>query len=164
MAAFIRRELFMRRFISALIPSIVLIVLLAAPAGAGLTWCPRDPIVSLNGQVVQIWVAIPEDYQTAVTGPIEVQLTTPRGVSQEVLFTDEGFNGFGETVDFRERGRLRGDEMNVGLRVRVPYDARMVEGRDLPVLLTVILPDGSTLELEGKRGRAGMEFTIPAHP
>jgi hypothetical protein len=154
----------MRRFISALVPPIVLFVLVAAPAGAGLQWCPRDPIVSLSGQTIQIWVAIPEDDQAAVTGPIEVQITTPRGVSQEVLFTDEGFNGFGETVEFRERGRLRDDEMNVGLRVRVPYDPRMVEGRDLPVLLTVILPDGGTLELEGNRGRAGMDFAIPVRP
>ena len=140
------------------------LVLVANPVAAGWQWCPRDPIVALNGQEVQIWVSIPEQYQTAVTGPIQVDIRTPRGVEQEVLFTDEGFNGFGEEVTFYERGRLDGAEMDVDVRVRVPYDRSMVERGNLPVLLTVILPDGSVIELEDDRGMARTDFTIPAHP
>lgn len=141
----------------------VLLVLVSSPVGAGLQWCPRDPIVALNGQEVQIWVAIPEQYQTAVTGPVEVDIRTPHGVEQEVIFTDEGFNGHGEVVEFYERGRL-GDEMDVQVRIRVPYDRSMVERGNLDVLLTIVLPDGEVIEVQDDRGRARMDFTIPAHP
>lgn len=154
----------MRRFQIAVVFSAVLLILVASPASAGLQWCPRDPIISLNGQEVQIWVSIPEQYQTAVTGPIAVDVATPRGVNREVLFTDEGFNGHGETVAFHDRGPVDGDEMDVRLQINVPYDHLMVERGDLPVLLTVILPDGSVIELQDDHGRAKMDFTIPAHP
>lgn len=142
----------------------VMFVLVTGPVGAGLQWCPRDPIIALNGQEVQIWVSIPEGDQDAVTGPIDVDVMTPAGVTRDVLFTDEGFNGYGEVVSFHERGKLRGDEMDVQLRVRVPYDRRMVEDANLPVLLTVILPDGSVVELQDEHGRASTGFTIPAQP
>ncbi len=143
--------------------SVVALLLVASPVMGGLQWCPRDPIVALNGQHVQIWVSIPEQYQSAVTGPIAVQVATPHGVSQEVVFTDDGFNGFGETVDFVESGRIQGDQMNVGVRIRVPYDRGMVEGGNLPVLLTIILPDGSVIELEDERGTAQTRFSMPAY-
>lgn len=142
----------------------VLLLLVSSPVAAGLQWCPRDPIVALNDQEVQIWVSIPEQYQTAVTGPIQVDVRTPYGVEQEVIFTDEGFNGFGEEVEFFERGRIRGDEMDVQVRIRVPYDRSMVEDGNLPVLLTVILPDGSVIELEDDRGTAETDFTMPVNP
>ena len=90
----------MRRYGIAAAITAVMLVLVSGPAAAGWQWCPKDPIFALNGQEVQIWVSIPEHYESAVTGPVEVDVFTPRGVSQEVLFTDEGFNGFGETVAF----------------------------------------------------------------
>ena len=54
--------------------------------------------------------------------------------------------------------------MDVNLRISVPYDRSMVDRGNLPVLLTVILPDGSVIELQDGYGRAGTDFTIPAHP
>ena len=152
----------MRRFGIAASFAAVILLLVSSPAGAGLQWCPRDPIVALNGQNVQIWVSIPNQYQTAVTGPVDVTVTTPKGVDREVVFTDEGFNGHGETVTFREKGKIRGDEIDVSVKIRVPYDRSMVEGGDLAVLLTVILPDGSVIELQDDKGRAGTSFTIPS--
>lgn len=154
----------MRRYGIAAAITAVLLVLVSGPAAAGWQWCPRDPIIALNGQEVQIWVSIPEQYESAVTGPVEVDVFIPRGVTHEVLFTDEGFNGFGETVAFYERGLLRGDEMDVRLRIHIPYDRSMVDRGNLPVLLTVILPDGSVIELHDSHGRAATDFTIPAHP
>jgi hypothetical protein len=154
----------MRRFAISAAFTAVLLVFVSSPVAAGLQWCPRDPIISLNGQEVQIWVAIPEQYQTAVTGPIRVDVRTPGGVRQAVLFTDEGFNGFGEQVTFFERGQLRGNTMSVAVRVLVPYDRSLIDNRDLPILLTVVLPDGSVVEVEDGQGIAKVEFEIPAHP
>ncbi len=154
----------MRRYAITAAFTAVLLVFISSPVAAGLQWCPRDPIVSLNGQEVQIWVAIPEQYQTAVTGPIRVDVRTPGGVRRQVLFTDEGFNGFGEQVTFSERGQLRGNTMNVVVSARVPYDRSMVENADLPILLTVVLPDGSVIEVEDVLGSAKIDFEIPANP
>jgi hypothetical protein len=153
----------MKRLGIAGVLSIVAVLLVVSPALGGLQWCPRDPIVALNGQDVQIWVSIPEVYQDAVTGPIDVQVASPHGVTQEVVFTDEGFNGYGETVEFVQRGVVQSDEMNVSLRVDVPYDRSMVEDGNLPVLLTVVLPDGSVIELEDERGTAKTSFRMPAY-
>ena len=154
----------MRRFGIMAAITAALFVLVVSPVAAGWQWCPRDPIVALNGQEVQIWVSIPEQYESAVTGPVQVDIRTPRGVEQEVIFTDEGFNGFGEEVSFFERGLLRGDEMDVDVRVRVPYNRAMVDRGNLPILLTVILPDGTVIELEDDQGTAKTAFSIPAQP
>ncbi|MEA2598977.1 MAG: hypothetical protein QOF01_5446, partial [Thermomicrobiales bacterium] len=43
-------------------------------ASAGISWCRADPGVALNGTVVQIWVAIPLEYQPLVDGPIQVTI------------------------------------------------------------------------------------------
>ena len=71
-----------------------------APAGAGRYWCRADPIIAFNGTPVQVWVEMPEEYQYLVNGPIRFEVTTPGWVESEVLFTDEGFNGYGETIEF----------------------------------------------------------------
>ncbi len=144
--------------------SIFALYLIMSPTLAGLQWCPRDPIVSLNGHEVQIWVSIPEEYQAAVTGPVEVLVAVPKGVHSEVVFTDEGFNGHGETVEFRERGKIRSGMMKVDVKVRVPYDQSLVEGGNLPIRLQIVLPDGEVIEVEDHDGKAKAEFSIPAIP
>lgn len=108
------------------------------PAGAQWEWCKSDPIVRLNGVEVQILVAIPADMQPEVTGPVEVEIRAPRGVLRELLLTDAGFNGFGETVEFAD---LRGGEkwfagkvFPVHIHVKVPSDRNL----DMPVQVTVI--------------------------
>jgi hypothetical protein len=154
----------MRRFSIIAVFATIALFLTISPTGAGIQWCPRDPIVALNGQEVQIWVSIPNEYQSAVTGPVDVEIWTPRGVEQEVLFTDDGFNGYGETVSFKERDSLSGDAMGVEVRIKIPYDLKAVEDGDLAVLVTVILPDGSVVELEEDFGKATVSFTIPYQP
>src|SRR5690606_41589166 len=69
--------------------------------------------------------------------------SSPAGVERELLFTDDGFNGFGETVSFVDAGQIVGDEMPVGVDVNVPYDASQLSDGNLPVLVTDVLPDRS---------------------
>jgi hypothetical protein len=72
----------------------------ASPASAGWMWCAKDPVVRLDGVTVQILVAVPQELQSSVTGPIQVVVSVPSGVSTQLISTDSGFNNFGETVRF----------------------------------------------------------------
>ena len=115
-------------------------VFLVAPVQAGVSWCRVDPIVRLDGVEVQIIVAIPAEYQQYVNGPIEVKIKTPKSVAQELVMTDAGFNGHGETVDFSTKpGNVERDgSFDTHIQVRVPIDKKAVKpGVKVPVEVTV---------------------------
>ncbi len=124
----------MRRLAASTVMGLLALLLCALPAAAGLEWCYRDPIVRLNGTQVQILVAVPEEYQALVNGPVNVEITTPTGTTREVVFTDAGFNGHGETVIFYDGGTSRGAAFSVGIRVTVPLSQQ----KAIPVQVTVI--------------------------
>lgn len=143
-----------RRFVTASFLSLLAVLLLAMPAGAGVSWCRADPIVMLDGTEVQIWVSVAAEYEHLVTGPIRVAVYAPNRVSKEITFLDAGFNGHGEEVNFKHRGRVRDDgSFPVDIKVRVPLDNRQLhrefDRRDIPVLVEVITGDGQVIHLEG---------------
>ena len=57
-----------------------------------------------------------------MSGPTEVRITVPVGVSTELISTDEGFAGQGYEVEFAESENLDATYMGVqiGVSVRVP--------------------------------------------
>jgi hypothetical protein len=124
---------------------VVAVLVMALPAVAGREWCAKDPIVALNGNVVQILVAVPEGMDVDVTGPIHVAIETPEDVTHELLFTDSGFNGFGETVAFESvPGKIKRDgSFKAEIDVTVP-----VAAEPLPMQVTVIT-DTETIVREG---------------
>ncbi|HEX5165510.1 MAG TPA: hypothetical protein VFV93_08955, partial [Thermomicrobiales bacterium] len=79
----------------------------------------------LAGHDVQVLVAIPAEYVHLVDGPIDVVFKTPSGMNRSVAFTDDGFNGFGETVSFVDNPRspvnVKG-AFTLDVRVTVPID------------------------------------------
>src|SRR5688500_9534927 len=116
----------MRRSILCLVLVIIATLLIASPASAGRRWCARDPIVNLNGNSVQVWVAIPEEYVPFVNGPIDVAFRTPAGMSRSVVMTDDGFNGLGEVVTFSDDSKSKINAQGaftVQIWVSVPIDA-----------------------------------------
>ena len=117
-----RIRLFPRRrwLVSGVIPILALLVLGGGVLAGG--WCRADPIVELEGEEVQIWVAIPDQHQSKVNGPIDVEIAVPDGVSTEVTFLDAGFNGHGETVTFVEGGKGRPDKFEAHISVSIPLD------------------------------------------
>jgi len=137
----------MRKYLMAITLCLLAVLVLATPALAGRKWCAKDPIVRLNGEDVQIWVAIPEEFVPAVNGPVEVKVYTPIGVNQELIFVDQGFNGFGENVKFTETEDLtvRADgSFDVTIRASVPVDRKMAKalgatrgGKTIPFQITV---------------------------
>ncbi|MEA2513093.1 MAG: hypothetical protein QOF33_289 [Thermomicrobiales bacterium] len=127
-------------------------------ASAGISWCRADPGVALNGTVVQIWVAIPLEYQPLVDGPIQVTIKTPRGVDRQLLWTDAGFNGLGEEVTFRtvrdwDEGRR---SFPVQIKVSVSAGGRT----DIPMQVEIIPDNGDTIRRDGTNGGLSVKTRV----
>lgn len=120
----------MRRLFVTFILIVVLAILSAAPVAAGRRWCARDPLVGLNGAPVQILIAVPEEYLPAINGPVVVKIQSPAATSRAVLFTDEGFNGYGEIVKFSDLtdATVAADgSFDVTVSARVPVDLNVLQ-------------------------------------
>jgi hypothetical protein len=159
----------MKRLTGSIALAVIALVLLVAPVSAGRQWCAKDPVVALNGTVVQILVAVPEEYVPAVNGPIDVRVAAPSGVETSIVFLDAGFNGHGETVSFQSAGgSVAADgSFTTTIRASVPVNQQKLRSLGLPngaipVQVTVItngeltwsddLPevvDGETTVVEG---------------
>lgn len=117
-----------RRLVSS--AAVLLLVLLvtlfaASPTLAGRNWCRRDPLFVISGPTqVNVEVAVPEGKQSEVNGPVEVTLYVPRRVIAEVVFTDEGFNGFGEVVQVVEDPALTVSRNAIPLIVQAAVPAK----------------------------------------
>lgn len=133
-------------FVIAISPAL----LKAREAEASVTWCRSDPTVLLNGTRVQVWVAIPQEDQPDVDGPIMVNFKAPWGVTQELIYVDEGFNGHGETVRLTERaGRIAQDgSFPITVRVKVPVSGRL----GVPTRVELIPDNGDMVYVEGTNG------------
>lgn len=137
--------------------ALTIALVLVQRADAGLAWCARDPVVSLNGKPVQIIVAIPEDYLPMVTGPIYVDVALPDGVTGELLSTDEGFLGYGEVVTFSQmQETVNANGLTVAkFSISVPIG----DLTDVPMLVTII-PEGQPAMYS--RGVNGGRSTVVA--
>lgn len=135
----------MRRFSTALVMGMLALLVFVVPVGAGVSWCRADPIVSLNGTEVQVWVAVPDQYVGLVNGPIDVQFVIPAAVERYVVFTDAGFNGYGETVSFANKGKVQSSgAFSTNITVKVPIQAGSVLPVHVPVQVEVIVNGQST--------------------
>ncbi len=124
----------------------VLVGLTATPAGASPVWCAKDPVVEIGGKRVHVYVSSHEEILTTVSGPTEVRITVPVGVSTELISTDEGFAGQGYEVEFAESENLDATDMGVQIRVSVRVPAAV----ELPVKVKVT--DGDDNRLNGDIG------------
>jgi hypothetical protein len=155
-------ERIVRKSLVSMALGVFALVILAGPAMADRRWCAVDPIVELNGNVVQILVAVPTGLEGAVTGPIDVAINTPTGVSQELIFTDSGFNGYGETVTFGALNTVVSADgsFETQIHVSLPIDTSLLSdltATSIPMLVTI--NDGDeTFVVEGESD--GMDLTI----
>ena len=110
-------------------------------------WCRADPIVNINGEEIQVWVAIPANMQQAVNGPIKVQFSRPWDGNAQVIYLDSGFNGHGEEVSFFTGGSANPDgSMQIQIFVTVPVDSSKLPAGvwTVPVQLEIITHNGSS--------------------
>ena len=133
------------RFFGVLLAALVF-ALIVSPVDAGRKWCQHDPIFTIAGISTPVYVAVYDDMQAHVTGPIAVKLTVPIGTPVEVTFVDEGFNGYGEVISIDSSSRLKVTSrgIQVQVQVTVPADTSM------PVLVTVAPSTGRASSVTGK--------------
>jgi hypothetical protein len=157
---------YMRKWTISLALGLLAMLVLATPALAGRGWCARDPIVALNGADLQVWVAVPEEYQYLVTGPIDVEFNTPAGVERGIVFVDEGFNGYGETIRFSDHLNRRVSsqgEFTVRITASVSIDEalarRNIDAQRVPLRITII-ENGQTRVVSGMNTGTTIETRI----
>jgi hypothetical protein len=121
------------------------------PAAAGISWCRSDPVVlftvedgGLLGSAVlaDIFVSAPLPILLNVTGPNQVVVTTPPGVSAVLAISDLGF-GRGEVVTFQQSDTLTRTESGFQTEVAVYVPARKdlaVEVNVAPRILGLLWP------------------------
>ncbi len=85
-------------------------------AGAYRSWCRSDPVVVVGDAVADIFVSVPLDGLSRVTGPTQIVVTVPVGVGVTLATPGAGF-GYGEAVTFVESPAL--EATNDGVQVRV---------------------------------------------
>jgi len=133
------------RLVPILLAALAFLVV-AAPVDAGRRWCQKDPIFSIAGTSVPLYVSVYDDQKSHVTGPIAVTLSVPAGVSVEVTYVDDGFNGYGEKITVLSNSRLKVTSKGVQtqFQVSVPADVNM------PVLVTLAPVNGRSISITGK--------------
>lgn len=60
----------------------------SADAKAGLAWCATDPIISVNGQEISVWVNVPADRVDDIEEAVS-EVHVPRNVDAHVVFVDQ---------------------------------------------------------------------------
>jgi len=144
-----------------LILTLLVIVPLAMPATADAArgWCRRDPVVVLQGTRLHLLVAIPEEDEGRVTGPVAVDFLVRAGVARRFVEADAGFNGHGYAVAFNTPYRPRAEPptaFRVRVHVRVPIAGR----QKVPIRLEAIPDGGAAVEVEGENAAAGLGVSL----
>jgi hypothetical protein len=143
-----------------LLPALAFVALLLAPpapaTASGDGWCVVDPVVKINGKVVDIVIASGGEADTLATEPTALVITVPVGISTQLLATDKGFGGLGYVVSFAWSPELEAtaDSLPVEFAVYVP----MADGA-LPVRVDV-RPRSSPLTPGSAEGTANAWVTV----
>jgi hypothetical protein len=136
---------------SVLVVVVALLAMVAQPRAAYAVWCSSDPVFRLNGTTVDVSISIPVEYMSLVNGPVVYTIQTPPNISREVVVEDPGFNGYGSTVDFVDRGaEVDEEQFLTTVKVYVPIDRRRLPPRtSVPTILTVFPLNGTRVEVSG---------------
>jgi len=147
-----------------LILSIFLVASVALPQVAqtaqagGLLWCKADPIVSLDGRLVDITVSVPLSYQLRVNGPTQIQIKTPASVNRVVILNDLGFNLRGSPVTFVDGGEVADGRIPVEIEATVPMN--LADGEVAPMEVTVSPDNALPTTVEGTNMRTVVHTSI----
>ncbi len=130
------------------------------PVSAGKGWCRSDPIVRVNGEDLQIWVAIPIDDLPDVIGPIMIDLIVPRGTINELVYVDDGFNGFGEAFRWVQGDHDVATDGSLTVTARVSLPIR--NGRYVPMQVELIPRNGVPSAVYGQTVGVEIDVTLQA--
>jgi hypothetical protein len=117
------QEVPLRRFAIAPLIALLALLIVAAPASAGVAWCSRDPVLKVNGQVVDVLVSSYTGMTASANGPLRLTVTVPSGVSASVIASDNGF-GYGYTISVKTSTTLKASSTSIPVRVEVYAPAK----------------------------------------
>ena len=92
--------------VHALLLGLLLVVVAAPTASAARYWCRSDPLLHIDGRLVDVFVSVPPEVLLQVSGPTQVVVTLPEHVDAGVVLAGVGF-GWGEQVSIAHSKRLR---------------------------------------------------------
>jgi hypothetical protein len=116
-------------------------------ASAGIAWCRSDPVVVIDGQLADIFVASDLAMQFKATGPLQLVIALPPSSTGSVVLSDTGFGLHGYDVRFVTDASLTRTNRHTQVRVAVYAPATdstlpvqvTFAPRDLTAGLTAIL-------------------------
>lgn len=113
-------------------------------AAAGRVWCRTDPVLLIDGRLVDISVSGPLLAPLMVTGPTKLEVLVPRGVDADVLISDLGF-GRGYDITVKEVKHLKQTRWHTEIEVRVYVpandDSMAILVETAPGLLRLLSPE-----------------------
>lgn len=121
-----------RRFATALAGGALLTAIGASGASAGRSWCRVDPVVSIDGQLADIFIASDVKMLLTATAPVKLRIAIPRGSRGQVILADLGF-GKGYDISFVQSAVLTRSERQTPTIVEVYAPSR---DDTLPVTVT----------------------------
>jgi hypothetical protein len=104
----------------------------AHPAAAGRTWCKFDPVLKIDGQVVDIFVSSVVEMKRLATGPTKIIVELPYGSSGSVCAVDSGFGGWGYDIEFDVNQNLAKSDTHTQVDILVLQPAAE---KSLPVIV-----------------------------
>ena len=95
------------------------VVGVTAPGAAALRqWCRTDPVVTIRGDIADVFVSGPLDAPAQVTGPNRIVIRVPTGVNATLIASTLGF-GKGEEVSFEYVHSLKATDQGTEVVVKV---------------------------------------------
>jgi len=104
----VRKSTLIRMLTTAI--ALIAVFAVVTSASAGRAWCRADPVLLIDGEVVDIQVSSSLEMYDSATGPIQMVVKVERGTRANVVLEDFGFgHGYDikiETVNRLKRGVL----------------------------------------------------------
>jgi hypothetical protein len=128
----------------------------ARDAEATRTWCRTDPVVMIDGQIADVFLGSYWDLHKAASGPAQIVISVPPGVSTKLLACDPGFGRHGYAVSFQQDPSLsrHGHETRLVVTAFVPSS----DG-SLPLVVS-FTPRSSGLEAASATGLVNQWVTL----
>jgi hypothetical protein len=152
--------MFRNSWLASVILAVLVFVIVVSPVDAGRHWCRSDPTFSIAGTITSVHVAVYQDWQVHVTGPIAVLLSVPSGTAVEVMYVDGGFNNFGEAITIVSDPRLKVTRQGIQVRFQVAVPSAKI----MPFLLTVAPSSGRSSSVTGSTNTTMIVNTMVAPP
>lgn len=152
----------MRRFAVCVVIVVGALLGLVTPAQADLVYCKVDPVIMLNGTIIDVTAGIPLRYVRFVNGPVQYEIAVPASVDRQLILNDLGYNGHGSVVTFvTTDAEAENGVIPTTMRVHVPIDTtRLAPGEVVPAELSITVDDLTLISVQGTHASTATDVDI----